>query len=113
MQRRVSRRHASLYPDPIRVEEGEAFRLTDRSELWDGHRWLWAVAEDGREGWVPDDLPARRPDATVAAYAYSARELDVEPEQSVQVTRTSHGWAWCVDDRGNAGWVPLSALADP
>ncbi len=34
------------------MAKGEFLSLTGREDVWDGHRWLWAVADDGREGWV-------------------------------------------------------------
>ena len=54
----VLKPHTASYADPIRVTKGERVRLTGREELWDGHLWLWAVAEDGRGGWMPDSLIA-------------------------------------------------------
>jgi len=60
-QRTVLYSHNATYSDPIRVAKGEIVRLTGREDLWDGHRWLWAVAEDGKEGWVPlANLSARQ-----------------------------------------------------
>lgn len=111
MRRRVLTSHASTYPDPIVLARGAPLRLTGRSDLWDGHRWLWAVAEDGREGWVPDDLPVERAGRPVAAFAYSAAELDVAAGQWVEVRETRHGWASCTNEAGAAGWVPLKCLA--
>ena len=111
MRRTVVRAHAATYPDPIAVRCGDTLRLTGREEIWDGHRWLWAIAHN-REGWVPSDLPRRERGQTKAAYDYSARELDLEPGASVTVIEVSHGWAWCRDNRGLEGWVPLRVLGD-
>ncbi len=44
--------HNASYADPIKVAKGEFLLLTGQEDVWDGHRWLWAVADDGREGWV-------------------------------------------------------------
>jgi hypothetical protein len=52
----VLENHGASYADPIEVAKGEPVSLTGREDIWDGHRWFWAVADDGREGWVPDDL---------------------------------------------------------
>lgn len=104
------RNHRSSYPDPIRVKRGDGFRLTGREDVWDGHRWLWAAAEDGREGWVPDDLPCKRDGSITAAYDYSAHKLDVVSGENVELMATSHGWAWCRQANGDEGWIPLHVL---
>lgn len=52
-------------------------------------------------------------DAQGGAFAtqdYCARELDVDPGQPLRGVRTLNGWAWCVPERGDAGWVPLQKL---
>ncbi|SFI93684.1 SH3 domain-containing protein [Albimonas pacifica] len=108
---RVVAAYAAAYPDPIRLRAGEAMVLTGAEDLWDGWRWLWARAPDGREGWVPDDLPRPGP---VAARDYDARELSCEAGEVLPVEELRHGWARL--RRGEAtGWVPLRCLeaADP
>jgi len=102
--------HTSSYPDPISLAEGESFSLTGRSFDWDGYKWLWAQVQDGREGWVPDDLPFQKNTRTIAAYDYNARELDVLSTERLKVLRQSHGWAWCTNDAGKEGWVPVKVL---
>lgn len=41
---------------------------------------------------------------------YCARELDVDPGQLLRGQRTLNGWAWCVPEAGDPGWVPLEKL---
>jgi hypothetical protein len=112
MKRAVIHAHSATYPDPINVRRGDALHLVGRENSWDGHRWLWAIAADGREGWVPSDLPRCEHGHTTAAYDYSARELDVAPGSLVRVSKVSHGWAWCCNDRGLEGWIPLRVLSE-
>ncbi len=102
--------HASTYPDPLSLAKGESFNLSGKTDDWDGNSWLWAQACNGREGWVPDDLPVEQNSGTIAAYDYDARELDVLANDHLKVLRQSHGWAWCIDDAGKEGWVPEKAL---
>lgn len=99
--------HSASYADPIRVDVGQSVLLTEREEIWDRHRWVWAEA-DGRSGWVPDDLVI---DDRTAGRAYSAVELDVVPETVLDVIHQSHGWAWCRNAVGSSGWVPLRTLS--
>lgn len=99
--------HRASYADPISVVAGQKVQLTDREEIWDGHRWIWAEA-DGRSGWVPDDLVLG--DGT-AARDYSAVELEADPDTLMEVLAESHGWAWCRNAKGLRGWVPLRTLS--
>ena len=52
----VLENHSASYADSIKVAKGEFLSLTGREDVGDGHRWLWAIADDGREGWyaAPD-----------------------------------------------------------
>ena len=96
------------YDDPIRLRAGECLTLTGRDDLWDGHRWLWAQAGDGRQGWVPDTLVA---DGR-AAEEYSARELSCDAGEAVTGLRATHGWVWCSNAAGAEGWIPARHLTD-
>ena len=110
-QRTVLQSHSASYADPIRVAKGARVRLTGREERWDGHLWLWAVADDGRQGWVPDSLIDRSGGGAIALRDYSAMELTVAAAETVEVVRETHGWAWCRDPNGSEGWVPISNLS--
>ena len=102
--------HTCIFPDPIKIGKGEQLFLSGRIDNWDGHQWLWAKAADGREGWVPDDLPVERNGSRHAAYSYSATELNVIKGDKLKVLEQSHGWAWCVDTSASEGWVPLKVI---
>ena len=106
----VAEAHEATYADPIRVRRGEILTLTGREEEWDGHRWVWAIA-GGREGWVPDDLPDEASPPR-AARDYSAVELTVRPGERLIAIRATHGWAWCLNDDGDEGWVPERCLSE-
>lgn len=108
---RVVLAHAASYADPIRVRRHDVIALSGRSEVWDGHRWLWARAPDGREGWIPDDLPVERSNEMVADRDYSAVELTCGVHERMHVLERRHGWAWCRNMSGAQGWVPLRNLA--
>ena len=104
--------HDASYSDPIVLKAGEAFDLSGRTELWDGHRWLWARAADGREGWIPDDLVESREGGTRARADYDALELTCRAGDRLTGLRSTHGWTWCRNAAGDCGWVPLRKL-DP
>jgi len=103
--------HEAHYADPIRVARGEPLTLTGREDDWDGYRWLWAVAEDGREGWVPDGLVREIDGRHIASRDYSAVELSCVIGETVDVEWETHGWAWCRNRNGEQGWVPLRNLS--
>lgn len=105
------REHVATYPNPIRVAHGDEIHLDGREEEWDGWRWLWAAA-NGREGWVPDDLPVRDGRRLRAARSYSAAELSVRPGQRLAVTEFTHDWLWCIGDDGEEGWAPERCFGD-
>ena len=108
----LAQAHNASYADPILVRAGEPLALSGREDLWEGHRWLWAVAADGREGWVPDSLPCSSATGHVAAWDYAAIELTCTAGEQVILLRESHGWAWCRKADGDEGWLPLRILVE-
>ncbi len=104
--------HNASYADPIKVAKGEFLSLTGREDVWGGHRWLWAVADDGREGWVPDDLITEIDEGPVASRDFSAIELTCSAGEAVDIIWETHGWAWCRKCDGSAGWLPLRNLSE-
>jgi hypothetical protein len=107
----VLENHDASYAEPIEVAKGAVLSLTGREDVWDGHRWLWAVAEDGREGWVPDDLVTETDDGALASRDFSAIELTCAAGDAVDIVWETHGWAWCRRCDGSEGWVPLRNLS--
>lgn len=109
--RRLLEGHEASYPDPIRLARGESLALTGREDNWDGHRFLWAVAADGRAGWVPAGLIVEGDGGPVAARDYSAVELTCAAGETVELLWQTHGWAWCRTAAGAEGWLPLRILS--
>ncbi len=107
----VVENHRASYADAIEVAKGALVSLTGREDVWDGHRWLWAVADDGREGWVPDDLITEIDDRSVATRDFSAIELTCSAGDAVDILWETHGWAWCRKRDGSEGWLPLRNLS--
>jgi len=111
MQWKVIADHQAIYPNPISIKQDDRITLSGRDDVWDGHRWLWAIANDSREGWVPDDLPiALSGNSARSAYDYSAAEISVDSGEFVNGTTQRHGWLWCQNNQGTFGWVPLNCL---
>ena len=104
---RVTSPWTPSYPDPVRARVGEALALSDRHDIWQGHRWIWAIAPDGREGWVPDDLVRDG----IATRDYDATELACQTGDRLTVLDRTHGWVLCRAQDGRTGWVPEGNLA--
>ncbi len=105
------------YPNPITCKAAEPLQLTGRTEIWDGHLWLWAINDAGLEGWVPDalvptaDRHREKPCQTIALWDYSALELTCRCGDRLSVSQATHGWMWCLAEDGRQGWVPDRHLA--
>lgn len=104
--------YTSQYPDPIAFEKGDLVTLTGRTDNWNGHTWLWAVAsKDGREGWVPDCIiDAKKGTKQHAILDYDAQELSCQEGECLTVLEATHGWCWCENQDGQKGWVPEENL---
>ena len=101
---------AATYENPIQFKIGDRLQLTGKTAIWDGHSWVWAIGPDGREGWIPDDSFKRRNDNVSAIIDYSAQELTCAPGDLLVGVFESHGWIWCTNDRGEAGWIPRAVV---
>lgn len=102
--------HDASYEDPIAFAAGDVVALSGRTELWDGHRWLWARAADGREGWVPDGIVEIGDGQAVALEDYDAKELTCRVGEILTGLSSTHGWTWCRNAAGDCGWVPARVL---
>ncbi len=98
------------YPDPIAVEVGDLVRFIDRVDDGEFPGWKFAVASDGRAGWVPQAWFRESPSGVKAMRAYDARELAVRPDERVIAGEQFGGWASAIREDGAVGWIPLSAL---
>ena len=107
----VLENHHASYAEPNKVAKGAVLSLTGREDVWDGHRWLWAIADDGREGWVPDDLITEIDERSVASRDFLAIELACSAGDAVDIIWETHGWAWCRKCDGGEGWLPLRNLS--
>jgi hypothetical protein len=100
--------HEPTYPDPITMRAGDVLQLGQRDDEYPG--WIWCTARDGRAGWVPAAYLDVAGDAGVARRDYRAVELRAGAGEVVVVSAEESGWAWVVNARGEAGWVPATKL---
>lgn len=99
----------AAYDDPIKLVSGETARLTGKTDIWDGHRWLWARNAAGKEGWVPDTLIA---EDNRSRANYSAKEITLAEGDIVEGLEATHGWIRCRTASGDVGWAPARNLEE-
>ncbi len=108
--RAVAHPYTAQYADPIEVAVGERVNFVDRADDGEYAGWKWAVATDGREGWVPRSYFTGDDGTGRALRGYSARELSVEAGVEVLELDAFSGWLWVIDRNGRRGWVPAVSL---
>lgn len=104
----VTADYSRAYPDPIAVSCGEALAIGEEDSEYPG--WIWCTNCAGKSGWVP--LACVDRSAARAIYDYSAAELTVREGDTVTLHKSENGWAWCANQAGESGWVPLAHLED-
>ena len=102
----------AAYDDPITLDEGEEVWLTEKTENWGGHVWVWAKDRAGREGWIPDSISERAGAKTYAKIAFSAQELTCHRGEELHSLDETHGWVLCRNSNGSVGWVPGENLSE-
>jgi hypothetical protein len=98
------------YPDPIRGAAGDRLALGRRDDEYPG--WVWATADDGREGWVPEGWLRVEGESGVLLRDYTAAELPLEPGDVISGDLVESGWLWATDPDGRQGWIPQDCLID-
>ncbi|MFT3807154.1 SH3 domain-containing protein [Arenimonas sp.] len=104
MHARLLRDYRTQYHDPVRFLAGETVRVDDRDTEWP--EFLWATDPDGRSGWVHQRYLAGDTGETTAVRDYTARELDADAGQIVELIEEAGGWWWSATDDGRSGWLP-------
>ncbi|MDQ2888295.1 MAG: SH3 domain-containing protein [Chloroflexota bacterium] len=115
----VAKDYQAEFPDPIAVEAGEAFAVSERISVWENNPawiWVWCTDQQGKSGWVPKTIIQMDADGQTGSThaAYNAIELTVKAGQKLTIEHEESGWFWCRDQQEKHGWVPLSHVrAEP
>ena len=112
---RVAKAYQAEFADPIAVEAGEAFVVSEKTSAWENNPawiWLWCTDQRGKSGWVPKNIIQMNADGQTGTTlsAYDARELTVTAGQELSIEHEESGWFWCCDQQGKCGWVPISHM---
>lgn len=110
---RVIKDYQAEYPDPIAVEAGETFAVSEKTSAWENNPeriWVWCTDQREKSGWVPENLIQMDANGKTGSMvtAYSARELTVTAGQELTIEQEESGWFWCCNQLGEYGWVPIS-----
>lgn len=99
--------------------EASPLFVNKNEDLWIGKHekntgWISCMTKmSGKTGLVPEQIISRASADSKSGTAtedYSARELSVKAGDKVESNRELNGWAWCIDEDGSAGWLPLEKL---
>lgn len=99
--------------DPIAVDAGEAFVVSERTNAWeDNSAWIWIYCTNqrGKSGWIPKNIIQMDADGQTGTTRtpYNAIELTITAGQELAIEQEESGWFWCRDQQGRRGWVPIS-----
>ncbi len=105
----VIHQHRSNYPDPVSFRRGDRLVAGRRDTEYPG--WIRVTAGDGREGWAPEQYLDLDESPALALEDYSARELDTEIGEQLDVLQVLNDWLLVENARGVRGWVPAQTTA--
>lgn len=102
--------HRSNYPNPVSFDVGDRLEVGEKDTEYVG--WVTVTDPNGCAGWAPIEYIelAESVDSGVALKRYSAKELDVEPGERLNVKFEHCQWCWVEHETKGAGWVPSECL---
>lgn len=100
----------SEFIEAVAGDEVDVGREYDKNPDWKD--WVWGQhLRTGVSSWMPRQLLAFRSDKkAVFTSAYSSKELRASEKEKVKVIKELNGWAWCVNQENEEGWIPLENL---
>jgi len=103
----VYRDYLRPYENPLSVAAGEVVTPDPASRArTDLVGWIWAVAQDGRAGWVPESWLVKRSGEWALRRDYTALELSVRRGQQLTLHFAESGFLFASTESGEAGWTP-------
>jgi uncharacterized protein YgiM (DUF1202 family) len=96
------------YPHPLIIKSGDSLQLIDKKTECPG--WVWCVNKDGISAWVPTSYIERIGNLGKALRDYSSKELNVQIGEILTILKEESGWAWCMNQNGEEGWVPKECI---
>ena len=107
---RVRKDYESPYPEPLEIRAGETVTVSDKESEWPG--WVWCTSAINRSGWIPESCVEQMGDRRRVLRDFNTRELSVRLGERLVAEREESGWLWCLNQRGQSGWVPKDHLEE-
>jgi len=104
------RSYHTQYQQPIAFSAGETVLLGERDVEWT--EFIWATDVRGSSGWVHQRWLDRDHGNATAIRDYSARELDAEAGETLELIEEAGGWWWAQKNDGASGWLPARDVAN-
>ncbi|WP_305806561.1 SH3 domain-containing protein [Stenotrophomonas sp. YIM B06876] len=109
MRARLLSNYRSQYRHPLHFHAGQVVELGVRDEEWPAFAWVRTA--DGSAGWAPVAwLRVLDNGRAEALRDYTARELDVDSGELVELHHEHGGWWWSERANGTQGWLPAHDL---
>jgi uncharacterized protein YgiM (DUF1202 family) len=102
----VATDHQASYPYSVKLKAGEQVVVTAKEE----GGWVWCTCHDGRGAWVPKEYLVKEGGKGTMRVDYSSAELTAHVGDRLLCTREADGWVWCVNQKGESGWLPKPKL---
>ncbi|MEK3745142.1 SH3 domain-containing protein [Brevibacillus sp. FSL K6-0770] len=109
---KVMIQHRINYPTPIELTQGQTVilgRVDDDPDGWRNWRYCYTL-DHSMEGWVPEQIIQAKDKDGIITENYSAKELDVNEGDTVELLQELNGWGWCMSTNREYGWVPMRNL---
>lgn len=108
MRARLTREHRSQYANPIAFAKGERVHVGAADTEWPAFAWM--RTGDDNAGWGPLAYVDAREGEATGLRDYTARELDADAGDEVELLEEHGGWWWARRADGATGWLPASHL---
>ncbi len=104
---RVTRDHAPVERDPLRLRPGDTVEVGRRDDTWT--EFVWCSNEAG-EGWVHESFLDLDGHTGRAVRDYETTELAAVRGERLTVIEEAGGWLYCMARGGRRGWIPLECV---
>jgi hypothetical protein len=90
--------------NPLTLVAGDEITVGPEDRAWPG--WVWAQDNDGRSGYVPEEILEPMSEERFALMEdFDPTVLTIKRGDALESLKQIHGWHWCQNDAGQEGWV--------
>lgn len=104
---RVNSDFPPIKEDIMIIRKGEILTIEKKTNRhWSG--WKYCKNICGESGWVPERYLIIEEGFAKVIKNYAYKELPVSKGEELYIEKEISGWLWCLNTRGNRGWIPLN-----